>query len=94
MSKGGSLDTLLPKGCKRLEDCPADLMLAIDHAISVNAWYSNCAEEEMPPRWMWPFDKEIAAWFEEVKLARKNPSSDGDADNEDMVVNEYAKDLR
>lgn len=70
------------------------MVLAIDHASNVNTWFSNCTESEMPPRWMWPFDSEINEWFDEVQLARQSGSTNNDADSEDMMVNEYARDLR
>lgn len=94
LSEGGSQAVLFPKGCQTIEDLPADFSLALAHAHMVNTWYSNCSTEEMPPQWMWPFESEISQWFDEVKLARESGSGGEDADNQNMVVNEYAKDIR
>lgn len=50
----------------------------------------------MPPRWMWPFDQELEAWFERVDEERKakfnKGASAGSSESEgSMIQNEYAK---
>lgn len=57
----------------------------------------------MPPPWMWPHDKELESWFDEVERAReeKYGLSSGDKNDDDddgggssMMSNELARGRR
>lgn len=64
-------------------------MSAISHASMILNWQENLLEAEIPPRWMWTIDDEIADHFRQVKADResgRDTSSDGP-----MTQNEYAK---
>lgn len=60
----------------------------------VNNWYDNLMEEEVPPRWMWPFSEELKGWFEEVKKNRESNRNPSSADEPEMTQNELAEGLR
>lgn len=50
----------------------------------------------MPPAWMWPFEEELEAWFEEVERkreARYGGGDDGSSDASDgpMLHNELSR---
>lgn len=53
----------------------------------------DLSSEELPPEWMWPFDKPLEEWFEEVKTARDIKYGTGDDDDYGDVQNEYAKEF-
>lgn len=53
----------------------------------------------MPPRWMWPFDRLVSAWFEEVREARKagvfgGRERDDEVVNAPLTQNEFTAGLR
>lgn len=53
-------------------------------------------EGEMPPYWMWPFDKELEIWFARVDRDRKERyghTSDQDEETP-MMDNEFAERFR
>lgn len=55
-------------------------------------WQENIVQEEIPPRWMWPFDAELEAWFDRVDQERRERSGDSsDASGESMMQNELVK---
>lgn len=64
----------------------------------VLGWYENLPKEEIPPHWMWPFDKELEAWFKRVdekrKAGRGKPSGSDSSDEAPMVQNELTKGIR
>jgi len=63
-------------------------------ANSVINWQKNLPEDEMPPRWMWPFSDELEEHFKEIKIARKQKSNKNDSDDSvssNMIENEYAR---
>lgn len=61
-----------------MEDIPADLAFAIDHAHRIISWQENLVNEEMPPRWMWHLEWELDEWFENVDQKRKDRYGDPD----------------
>jgi len=77
-----------------VEDIPADLARAIEHATKVNMWYENLASDEIPPQWMWPHDGELKDWFDQVKVNRKSGSSSGESADEEWEQNELTVGLR
>lgn len=73
-----------------------DLLHAVEHANRVCDWMENLDGDEMPPAWMWPFEEELADWFEAVKQARDEKygnSSDGTnaGSSVPMMANEMAE---
>ncbi len=69
----------------------------IGHAQTVISWQENLPSDEMPPEWMWPFDKEIEAWFQEVKRARDEKyggGSDSREDPGDMMENDLVSEFK
>ena len=84
--RGGSGVVLLPRGVSCIEDVPADLAMAIDHAYKILSWQENLQEDEIPPRWMWGLDWELEAWFEEVEILRKSKYSNTDDDREVVAM--------
>lgn len=87
-SGGGEL--LLPSGCHRIDDTPADFFDAFSYALTIIGWQRNLAPDEVPPRWMWPFGDELEQWFEEVDAARKEKYGGGADAIENASQNEYA----
>lgn len=57
-------------------------------------WHENYPADEIPPEWMWPFNKELDDWFEEVELERerkRDPNYEPHSDVHDtsgLVMNE------
>jgi len=72
-------------------------MRAIDQANRILDWQENLSKDEVPPEWMWPFDEELKAWFEEVDRKRSEKfgggSSSGDIDGPSMS-NQLAEEMR
>lgn len=72
---------------------PYELLFAIQHANRICDWQENMLSEECPPQWMWPFNDELEAWFDDVDAARK--ARYGGESNDDtevpMMANELAK---
>lgn len=72
-SLGGSA-SLYPQGEDgrplNVEETPADLQNAIDHALKIISWQENLSPDEVPPIWMWTLDHELETWFKEVKRKR------------------------
>lgn len=92
---GGSQDFLFPLGVDRIEEVPADLILAIEHAHRVLSWRENLSGDEMPPAWMWHIESELDSWFESVEEKRKDGHPGGDDDEGSAgVQNEFAKGMR
>lgn len=83
-------------GIDRIEEVPADLMLAIEHAHRIISWRENLMEDEMPPAWMWHLEKELDSWFKEVEEKRKNRSnsSSDDSGSSGGIQNELTKGMR
>lgn len=87
---------LWPKGAKTIDDLPAKLVMAIDHALKVLSWYENLEKSEIPPQWMWHLDWELSDWWEQVDRERKAKYGrpDDDDDRESVLAereeNEYA----
>jgi hypothetical protein len=83
-------------GCERIEEVPADLMLAIEHAHRILTWRENLPDEEMPPTWMWHIESELDSWFKNVEVQRKNKSGGDDQDTGSSggIQNEYTKGMR
>lgn len=74
---------------------PNDLVRAIAHAHRLLDWEENLQSEEMPPEWMWPFDDELEAWFEEVQRKRDEKyGGDSSASSEPMMSNDLAEGRR
>jgi len=74
---------------------PADLMRAIQFAGRVLDWQENLSIEEQPPQWLWCFEDELEAWFDEVKRSRDSNSggSGGDTEAEEgYMTNDLARD--
>lgn len=70
-------------------------MLAIEHAHRVLDWQENLSSEEMPPRWMWPYESELEIWFDEVEDKRKQKfGGSGSDDAVPMMTNELARGKR
>lgn len=91
--KLGGSELLWPRGCKSIEEVPHDLLSAIDHASRVCDWQENLPTDELPPRWMWPFEEELADWFEQIKEAReiqRGGGANGDT-SVPMMSNEMAE---
>jgi hypothetical protein len=89
----GSGAMLFPSGIDSVMDAPADLMLAIEHCNSVLSWRENLANDEIPPRWMWPFVEDINEWFEVIQMNRDEKSGKDQPDPEkNMLTNSLAKD--
>lgn len=92
---GGSQDFLFPLGVDRIEEVPADLILAIEQAHKVLTWRENLPSDDMPPAWMWHLDSELDSWFKMVDERRKDGRSDSDDDEGSAgVQNEFAKGMR
>lgn len=84
-------------GCERIEEVPADLMLAIEHAHRVLTWRENLPDDEMPPSWMWHLESELDSWFANVEEKRKNKNDGGDDEDTGSsggIQNEYTKGMR
>jgi hypothetical protein len=79
-----------------MEDVPAELARAVEHAFKILDWHEHLLSEEIPPRWMWPLDEELDAWFKEVERKREEKfgSKDKDDPGGDMMVNELAEEFR
>lgn len=92
--KGGNGSLLWPKGCETIEDVPADLVRAIQHAFKILDWHENLIEEEIPPEWMWNLDHELEPWFERVDEDRKSKYGGGQDTNKETMRNEYAAQFR
>src|SRR5262249_757835 len=69
--RGGNGQYLWPGGCESIEDVPADLVRAVNHAYTILAWQENLISDEIPPEWMWSLDDELEEWFEQVTEKRK-----------------------
>jgi hypothetical protein len=68
--------------------------MALDHAHRVCDWQENLLSDEMPPRWMWPFEDELEIWFEAVEEQRKARYGGGDSSGDTsvpMMKNELAQ---
>ena len=95
---GGNQQVLFPVGCERIEEVPADLMLAIEHAHRVLSWRENLPNDEMPPAWMWHIESELDSWFKKVEEKRKDRgnsgSDDDDSGSSGGIQNEYTKGMR
>ena len=82
----------MPSGCGSIEDIPVDLFRAIQHAERIVSWQENLMDDEMPPRWMWPFEEKLSSWFEDVKSKRNGGESNSDSgENPSMIGNEFAQ---
>lgn len=92
---GGDNSFLYPLGCERVEEVPADLILAIEHAHRVLSWRENLSGDDMPPSWMWHIESELDSWFQAVDERRKDGRPGGDDDEGSVgVQNEFAKGMR
>jgi len=75
--------------------------MAIEHAGQICDWQENLTSDEMPPRWMWPFNEELEVYFEAVDRKRKekygieddDTGSTGDTSS-GMMENEFARGRR
>ena len=77
---------LWPRGAKTMEDVPAELLGAIDHALLVLNWHENSIDkEEIPPQWMWHLDWELKDWWKKVEERRKDKYS-GHDDSEKKAI--------
>lgn len=72
--------------------------MAIEHAHRVLDWQENLSQDELPPRWMWPFETELEIWFEDVETKREakyGGSSGGSEDSSTpMMSNELTRGMR
>lgn len=71
--------------------------MALEHAHRVIDWQENLKSDEIPPRWMWPFESELEIWFEEVDEKRKEKYEGGSGESHDevpMMSNELARGRR
>lgn len=70
--------------------------MAIEHAHRILDWQENLIKDEMPPRWMWPFEDELEIWFEEVERKREERygGKGGSDDSVPMMSNELSKGRR
>lgn len=80
-------------------DAPWDILLAINHALTVLSWWENLPKDEQPPRHIWWSPTLLNEWFEEIRNKRsssgsKKQTSYQRADDAPMSDNEFAKDLR
>lgn len=73
---------------------PVDLLRAISHANKILDWHENLVEKEIPPEWMWPFDKAISEWFDDVKQAREHPEEVDTREIVPLTRNELSRDRR
>jgi hypothetical protein len=75
-----------PSWCRGPQDLPADLALAIKHALLILSWREATIEqghrEWMPPRWMWPLDWELEDWWGWVRADQKSDTDRVDYDDE------------
>lgn len=81
---------------KSIEDLPIDLLKTISHTTKILDWHENLMEKDVPPEWMWPFDKELEKHFEKVKEEMANPTSEATDDRTQvpLMTNELAHDRR
>lgn len=86
----GNGSSLFPDGVKSIEEVPVDLLRAISHANKILDWHENLSSDEIPPEWMWPFDKRLSEHFDEIKEARNNPEAVDDREVVPMMTNEMA----
>lgn len=70
---------------------PLDLVRAIAHANKILDWHENLKTEDIPPEWMWPFDKELKEWFDEIKREQANPEPANADTTVPMMQNELAR---
>lgn len=55
-------------------------------------WHENLIEAEIPPRWMWELDEELADHFDRIRADRDSDRDTGD--DGPMMQNEYALERR
>lgn len=81
---------------KSIEDLPIDLLKTISHATKIMDWHENLTEDDVPPEWMWPFDKELEKHFEQVKKNMEDPTPKATDDRTEvpLMQNELAHDRR
>jgi len=51
-------------------------------------------EEDIPPEWMWCFDKALSEWFDDIKAARETPEEPDDRTVVPQMDNELSKGRR
>lgn len=72
-------------------------MRAVSHALQVIHWQENTPSEDMPPRWMWPFDEALSEHFKALDYKRaqeRNERAGGDhVERPPLVENEDLKRL-
>lgn len=88
---GGSIHLLWP-ALTSVEDLPLDLSISIDQSLKILSWHEGTlAEDEIPPRWMWPLDWELEDWFKDLKLRRGGSDDEMDHyEEETRDDNEFA----
>lgn len=91
----GNGAALFPQNVHSVDDVPADLSMAIEHATRIISWHSDLRHEDIPPMWMMPFDDDLTKWFDAIKAKREadNPDPNGDTESE-MVGNELSSRFR
>lgn len=52
----------------------------------------NLLEEDIPPKWMWPFDEEMEHWFKVADERRNNGGEAGD--EEEYEENLFARGMK
>lgn len=83
-----------------INDCPWDLVVAVNQALMVISWFENLPKDEQPPRHIWWSDKLLDEWFRDVQDRReerygsKKRTSYEEATDVPMVENEFAASLR
>ncbi len=91
---GGDMSSFWPDG---VHEAPADLVLAVNHALMVISWYENLPRKEQPPRHIWWSDELLDEWFRNVQEDRdagRKRSSYQDAEDVPMTSNELAAQYR
>lgn len=69
--------------------------MAVAHADYVLELQSNLDHDEMPPAWMWPYQKRMNEHIKDVqKQRRERMNAPAKAEDEGMVENELMKGMR
>lgn len=68
--------------------------MAIEHAHRILDWHETLSKDELPPRWMWPFEDELKIWFEEVDEKRNEQHGDSGGEAVPMMANELTRGRR
>lgn len=80
-----------------MHDAPWQIVVAVNHALTVISWHENLPKDEQPPRHIWHSAELVDAWFRDVEEQRESKyggrgkrSSYDEADDVPMTGNELA----